>query len=459
MPGWGVPKRVGVGIGAHAAVTFTNGIGANTVPVPNFTVDFTAMATLADLTAKGITFARNGIATYWNAAGVLTTVAAGQPRFDYDKYNGTLQPIGLKIEGARTNSNRNGNAVGATAGTPGIVPSFWTMTTTINGVTRTMVGSGTTADGIPYVDVSYAGTPTSAYSITIAPEPISVGVPAAGGETWVNQMWVSLTGTSMAAALGVGDLPGTAITYRSATLTSTLQPFQASRTLTVGATAVYGRLVITVPITVPVNFTLRIGACQLEKGGFCTSYIPTTNVAVTRGAEDVKMSGANAAWYSAASGSFQVYAWQYWEEWTYNTDFVLASQDLGGRALGFYDVSQSTMFDGVSQGWALGPGEVEVMRNLASSWGGALMRCAIDGNISTDLPFDGSMGTTPGEITFGSAGGLTPDAYAYAAIGKVNHWSQTLNPDQLVAITGASNYSGRSFSNEFNLDFGNFGKL
>ena len=55
-----------------------------------------------------ITYTRTGVATLFNSAGVLTTVPANTPRFDHDPF--TLQPLGLLIEGARTNQILNSDA-------------------------------------------------------------------------------------------------------------------------------------------------------------------------------------------------------------------------------------------------------------------------------------------------------------------------------------------------------------
>jgi hypothetical protein len=73
---------------------------------PAFSWDFTK-----GILPKGFTLTRASSGTYLNSAGVLTTAATNEARFDYDPL--TLQPRGLLIEGARTNLFLNSADVAA----------------------------------------------------------------------------------------------------------------------------------------------------------------------------------------------------------------------------------------------------------------------------------------------------------------------------------------------------------
>lgn len=53
--------------------------------------------------------------------------------------------------------------LGAAAGTPGAMPINWSVAGLLNGITRSIVGTGT-ENGIPYVDIRFAGTATSSFS-------------------------------------------------------------------------------------------------------------------------------------------------------------------------------------------------------------------------------------------------------------------------------------------------------
>ncbi|NID09373.1 hypothetical protein [Fibrivirga algicola] len=63
---------------------------------PSLNLDFTK-----GVMPSGMTYTRSGVATRVNASGILETVLANVPRFDYDPV--TLQLKGLLIEEARTN--------------------------------------------------------------------------------------------------------------------------------------------------------------------------------------------------------------------------------------------------------------------------------------------------------------------------------------------------------------------
>lgn len=151
---------------------------------PALSLDFTA----AVLDPR-VTFTRAGAtATRVNSAGVIETVAADAPRFDFDP--ATLVCRGLLIEQTRTNGIRNNTMVGAVAGTPGTLPTNWSLDG-VGGVSREVVGTGT-ENGVEYVDVRYFGTPSANGTVSLS---IDAQVAASVGQAWTSSIWLKhLTG-------------------------------------------------------------------------------------------------------------------------------------------------------------------------------------------------------------------------------------------------------------------------
>jgi hypothetical protein len=258
-----------------------------------------------------ITFTRATTATYFNSSGVLTTAASGAPRFDYKP--STLQPLGLLIEEARTNSIRNNTMVGAVAGTPGTLPTNWSIFTSLTGLTREVVGTGT-ENGIDYIDFRLSGTPSAAGSYNFHFETITA-VAASVGQTWTLSTYAKLQAGSFT---GISSFQLIQVEYNSASgfLTqgaSTISPtsaalntqrFSYTRT-TSNASVAYLRPSSIFNLTgAAIDITLRIGLPQLEQGAFATSVIPTTTTALTRNADVASMTGTNfSSWYNASEGT------------------------------------------------------------------------------------------------------------------------------------------------------------
>ena len=93
-----------------------------------------------------VTLTRASTGTYIDASGVIQTAAADEARFDY-----STGARALLLEGSATNF---ATLSSHTAAYP------WSTTTTYNGITATMVSSGT-LNGVPYADYSLTGTATA----------------------------------------------------------------------------------------------------------------------------------------------------------------------------------------------------------------------------------------------------------------------------------------------------------
>jgi len=285
---------------------------------PTFFRDFATNKTLDHGFGPSITFTRTGTATYFDSSGTLTTATANTPRFDHDP--STLESKGLLIEEARTNSIPNSQGTSAVAGTPGTQPTSWGLATSTTGLTRTI--STGTISGFNYIDVAFSGTTTgSISSLTFDPQPTTAGYTASSGQTWTGSVYLALVSGSLPPTT-----PNVLITERDSSntllvqtatnfssATSSLQRFTATRTLNNASTAkiTLDIRISSIPTSTAVNFTLRIAAPQLELGAFATSYIPTTSVAVSRGADSAVVTPIS-SFYNASEGTiyneFSVFA-------------------------------------------------------------------------------------------------------------------------------------------------------
>jgi len=273
--------------------------------------DFANAKSLNHSFGPNIAFTRASIATYFDSGGTLRTAAAGEPRIDHDPAAAGIPSLGLLIEEARTNSIRNAQGGGASAG---VGPTHWVTTVTTNNVTRTIVGSGT-ENGLTYLEIQYAGTPTSNGGFTVAFDSPSQVV-AADGQTWTTSAFCKLQAGSLAGitAVQVGvdgrSAAGAELSPAQRTMTTftptgaalATQRVSVTRTMAAGAERAFPFILVNYTGGVAMDITLRIAAPQLEQGAFPTSYIPTTSAAVTRSADSAVVTPIS-SFYNQAEGT------------------------------------------------------------------------------------------------------------------------------------------------------------
>jgi len=262
--------------------------------------DYTIWETNVGLVSKTfgdiITFTRaSTVATYFNAAGVLTTASTNIPRFDYNP--STLAAQGLLIEESRTNLVLQSEDFATTwtvAGTATITTNQLTSpagTLTADLLTTPSLGPNRVQQlGTAVVSTTYAasvfvkvgtinglnfrlffsgGTSVDTYADFIFSSATFSGVNGAGvfsaqncGNGWFRITCVIESGNNTAWDMRIGGLIGTAQT---------------------GTTA-------------------YVWGAQFEAGAFPTSYIPTTTTALTR-AVDVASVNTLSPWYNATEGT------------------------------------------------------------------------------------------------------------------------------------------------------------
>lgn len=251
-------------------ITPSFGLTATERVLPKLTLDFTT----ASLDNR-ITFTRAGnTATVINSSGLVTTINADLPRFDYTLNTGG-DCKGLLIEEARTNFLLQSNNVS-------VAP--WA-----------------------------AGNVTFAANSIVAPDGTLTAAKATITNTASNVFYQIAPGSFAGKAItfsfyAKADSPmtlqsviddGIAGIFFYPSLTTTWQRF----TVTMTQSAVSPYTVLYISLNTNSTTPFYIWGAQFEEGEFATSLIPTTAATVTRNADVAVMTGANFSdWYSAGAG-------------------------------------------------------------------------------------------------------------------------------------------------------------
>jgi hypothetical protein len=268
--------------------------------VPSFDLPFSRSKSLLDaVTGESIvTFTRASSGTYFDSDGIMQTAASDVPRFDHDPTS--RASLGLMIEGSATNSIRNNTMGGAATGTPGTLPTNWSIGSgSIGTLTQEVVGVGSIGV-MSYIDIRYSGT-TSTTGFVLAYE-APTQVAALTGELWRSTAYYVLVGGSKAnistwgdvtiERTAVGALVRTNFSDRLFQLSGNLVRTGYSGPLSGGATTAFVQpgVQFTFASGVSIDITLRICVPQLEKNFNTTSVILTSGTAVTRAADVATLS-------------------------------------------------------------------------------------------------------------------------------------------------------------------------
>jgi hypothetical protein len=235
-------------------------------------IDLDFVNSAAAQTNNILTFTRNTVGTYYNSSGVLTTAAAGVPRFDYDPV--TLLPKGYLTEETRTNlalrSTDLSNASWSKTGSGVVAP-----TVTANAATAP---DGTvSAASIAYPAVSTA----SNFSVTSQGIAVTAAVytysfylkGAVGGETvYLSASPDGVTYYRQQCVLTTAWQRYSLITSALTAATWFFQLGTDRRDASQSATSAQ---------------TIYAWGAQVELGTFPTSYIPTTTGSVQRNGDQL----------------------------------------------------------------------------------------------------------------------------------------------------------------------------
>lgn len=252
----------------------------------------TAGAPLGDPTLDSrFTVTRSGEATRINSLGLVETVAANTPRFDY---NPTTKAInGLLIEESRQNVLTYSEQCWNTSfwGVGTTLASYYTVT---NSTDVTNIYGGTTGVA-KFVAAASTSVLFLRKTITLAAgnysPSIFIYVPSQAGVT------------SWQMVADAGDVEQSATTPASITFDRWVRV--QIPTITTAASRTFWDFNILCNGTTPTpGFTFYAMGAQLELGLTHTSYIPTVASAVTRNVDAIAMTGANfTPWYNSAEGT------------------------------------------------------------------------------------------------------------------------------------------------------------
>ena len=266
--------------------------------LPRMELDFTA----GSLDPR-VTFARASIGTCVNSLGLVETMIADAPRFDYDPV--TLAPKGLLIEEQRTNaitySEDFGNVI-------------WTKTNASVTTNATTAPSGSvTADAL--IEDTANSTHVVQYVASVPGTPTVFSFYAK--KNGRNRVFFGGAGFSGQGFVAIFDLNTGTIVTNTGNKASMQAPSNGWYRCIVAFTpsAASGAAIFLCDDSNNITYTgdgtsgVYLWGFQSEAGAFATSYIPTTTTSLTRNADSVTMTGTNfSSWFNASEGAFNLWA-------------------------------------------------------------------------------------------------------------------------------------------------------
>jgi hypothetical protein len=408
--------------------------------LPNLALDFTTASLDPRITFTRTTSASNP-ATYVNNSGIVTSATNNQPRFDYNPT--TLACKGLLIEESRTNNIRNNSMIGAVAGTPGTLPTNWTINS-VSGITTSVVSVGT-ENGITYIDIKASGTPGASSQVVLNFESI-VQMVASNSTAYTGSVYIrTVAGTvnnlgvlyyMLSRTSGGGNNGNNQIDITSSLSASAIINNRQTNTYTMPATNtayVSSDLRLNLTSGLAIDITLRIGLPQVEQGAFATSVIPTTTTALTRNADVATMTGTNFSdWFNATTGASSVSIIPK----SNTTTKPYLSFDDGTGLNSILLQSNTTNLEskitnlGILQ-TSLDSGTVTVNVNnkVCGTWN--TNNCASSGNAATPATISLAIIPVVSQLRIGSDG----SNYANAWMQKISYWPQRITNNETQAFS------------------------
>lgn len=410
-------------------------------PPPTQTFDFSGGAI-----SPALTYSRASSATYYNNAGVITTVTNDTPRFDYNPATLTLN--GLLMEGQASNI-----AVPSTNYLSNASPSG-----SVDGVTQNIGGAPDgTSSAMALINGTFSAVHQYFSGVSGAASTIythSVYCKAAG----YNFVVVSLQGTAFGANAQSAsfNLSNGTVDVASANGFQNIQSvgngwYRCSvQATSLSSAGNYFPVVQPFPISGGGTGTSTTGdgvngiwvwGRQVEVNLFASSYIPTVGTAVTR-ARDV-LSTTALSWFNPTNGTLMS-QWQYLGvgvtgTFAAITDFPGANSNTDTMGIRFQNATNNLNMTGFTTiaGTTTnvnGTGNTSKTSAIKSAWSytTTVQQLSVGGAVTSSGSTGGSLPTV---VTFQIAGPAIFQQQPYGWIVRVQYWNSTLSAAQLQTIS------------------------
>lgn len=254
-----------------------------------------------------ITFSRNSSAWRFNAMGLLESVPANEPRFDYDPV--TKQLRGLLIEEQRTNlfsqcSDYTQAVWGKTDTTVSTDDTLAPDGSPMQLLTQGEAGNGFMNRGTPIAITPGAVTGSQYFKRKVG-DWVRLSVAKDGSGVNAGIAWFNLATGQKGAAIVTGTATG--VSSRMTHVGNDIYRCEVTVTLADNTASVISLGVVGDNNSARIPSARYAWQIQLEQGSFATSPIPTVNAQITRAA-DVAYVGNTAPWFNPLQGTLYVEA-------------------------------------------------------------------------------------------------------------------------------------------------------
>jgi len=228
-----------------------------------------------------LTWTRASNANRTNSSGIIEIVASGVPRLSY-MYGSCPSAL---LEPQRTNSIRNSTMVGAVVGSPGTLPTNYSISPfNVSGLSRSVVGIGS-ENGLQYVDIRFNGTATG----TVFSIAVDANISESPLQIFANSMYLryvsspSLPNSSNLVTNFFNNTTFINSQITNISITTTLTRFVGIHTASSSALNVATSMLSFILTNgQSYDFTIRVAQPQIELGSFATTPIFTTGTSATR---------------------------------------------------------------------------------------------------------------------------------------------------------------------------------